>query len=246
VAVAVPTSDSAPAEPAGEILPATSKHAGGGGFRSHWDRSFSLPQSRLAAPDRRVPADRHGDPEPVRRQWSELHRPRQLQVDLLDHRDHRRAEEQRGVGGALPFLVTFFGLVFAVLTERIRWSTAFKTIVFMPLVFSATAAGLTWASIFFIDPHTGMVNAAIRVRQRDQPSRALPDRPGQRSDRVRPRCYGGAAGAVRLPGEQDGGEPGKHCSVGLIAIAPTILQANGAAPAVAHSRACQRSTEAMG
>ena len=61
-----------------------------------------------------------------------------------------------------PFLVTFFGLVFAVLTERIRWSTAFKTIVFMPLVFSATAAGLTWASIFFIDPHTGMVNAAIQ------------------------------------------------------------------------------------
>ena len=63
-----------------------------------------------------------------------------------------------------PFLVTFFGLVFAVLTERIRWSTAFKTIVFMPLVFSATAAGLTWASIFFIDPHTGMVNAAIQGR----------------------------------------------------------------------------------
>src|SRR6202451_4204082 len=61
-----------------------------------------------------------------------------------------------------PFLVTFFGLVFAVLTERIRWSTAVKTIVFMPLVFSATAAGLTWVSIFFSDPHTGMVNASIQ------------------------------------------------------------------------------------
>ncbi len=61
-----------------------------------------------------------------------------------------------------PFLVTFLGLVFAVLTERIRWSTAFKTIVFMPLVFSATAAGLTWVSIFFSDPHTGMVNASIQ------------------------------------------------------------------------------------
>ena len=61
-----------------------------------------------------------------------------------------------------PFFVTFFGLVFAVLTERIRWGTAFKTIVFMPLVFSATAAGLTWASIFFNDPHTGLVNAAVQ------------------------------------------------------------------------------------
>ena len=44
MAVAVPTSDSAPAEPVGEILPTTSKHAGGGGFRSHLGSlAFLLP-----------------------------------------------------------------------------------------------------------------------------------------------------------------------------------------------------------
>ena len=62
-----------------------------------------------------------------------------------------------------PFVVTFLGLVFAVLTERIRWSTAFKTIIFMPIVFSATASALIWWAIFDLDPHVGMVNAAVQT-----------------------------------------------------------------------------------
>jgi alpha-glucoside transport system permease protein len=62
-----------------------------------------------------------------------------------------------------PFLLTFLGLVFAVLTERIRWSTAFKTVVFMPIAFSMTASGLVWNSIMSIDPHVGMVNATIQT-----------------------------------------------------------------------------------
>src|ERR1700726_4672518 len=60
-------------------------------------------------------------------------------------------------------LVTFRGLMFAVLTERIRWSTAFKTIIFMPIVFSATASALIWRTIFDLDPHIGMVNAAVQT-----------------------------------------------------------------------------------
>lgn len=62
-----------------------------------------------------------------------------------------------------PFFVTFLGLVFAVLTERVRWSTAFKTIIFMPIVFSATASGLVWRSIFDLDPHIGLVNATVKT-----------------------------------------------------------------------------------
>lgn len=62
-----------------------------------------------------------------------------------------------------PFLVTFIGLVFAVLSERIRWSTAFKTLVFIPIVFSATASALIWRSIFDLDPHIGPVNAAVQT-----------------------------------------------------------------------------------
>jgi alpha-glucoside transport system permease protein len=62
-----------------------------------------------------------------------------------------------------PFLVTFVGLLFAVLTERVRWATAFKTIIFMPIAFSATASALVWNSIMSIDPHVGMLNASIET-----------------------------------------------------------------------------------
>ena len=62
-----------------------------------------------------------------------------------------------------PFLVTFVGLVYGVLSERIRWSTAFKTIIFMPIVFSATASALVWRTIFDLDPHIGVVNAAVQT-----------------------------------------------------------------------------------
>jgi len=62
-----------------------------------------------------------------------------------------------------PFLVTFLGLVFAVLTERIRWSTAFKTIMFMPMVFSLFASGLTWRIIYETDPHRGVINAGLAM-----------------------------------------------------------------------------------
>lgn len=62
-----------------------------------------------------------------------------------------------------PFFVTFFGLVFAVLSEQIKWSTAFKTIIVMPVVFSATASGLVWSSIFDINPHTGALNAIVQT-----------------------------------------------------------------------------------
>jgi alpha-glucoside transport system permease protein len=60
-----------------------------------------------------------------------------------------------------PFLVTFIGLVFAVLTERIRWSTAFKTIVFMPMAISLFATGVIWRIVYETDPHRGVINSAV-------------------------------------------------------------------------------------
>ena len=41
----------------------------------------------------------------------------------------------------VPALVTAIGLVFAVLTERICWSVAFKTAVFMPMAISRSRPG---------------------------------------------------------------------------------------------------------
>ncbi|GAC1337719.1 MAG: sugar ABC transporter permease [Candidatus Dormibacteria bacterium] len=60
-----------------------------------------------------------------------------------------------------PFIVTFLGLVFAVLTERIRWSTAFKTIVFMPMAISLFASGVIWRIVYDTDPHRGVINSAV-------------------------------------------------------------------------------------
>ena len=63
----------------------------------------------------------------------------------------------------VPALVTSVGLVFAVLTERIRWSVAFKTAVFMPMAISAFAAGITWRLVYLQEPDQGALNAGIAV-----------------------------------------------------------------------------------
>ncbi len=63
----------------------------------------------------------------------------------------------------VPAFVTAIGLVFAVLTERIRWSTAFKTVVFMPMAISLFAAGVIWRVMDQTDPSLGTVNASLKV-----------------------------------------------------------------------------------
>jgi alpha-glucoside transport system permease protein len=63
----------------------------------------------------------------------------------------------------VPALVTAIGLVFAVLTERVRWAVAFKTAVFMPMAISAFAAGITWRIVYLKEPDQGALNAGIAV-----------------------------------------------------------------------------------
>jgi alpha-glucoside transport system permease protein len=61
----------------------------------------------------------------------------------------------------VPFGVTAIGLVFAVLTERVRWAPAFKIAVFIPLAVSLFAVGVIWRIMYQQDPERGAVNAAI-------------------------------------------------------------------------------------
>jgi alpha-glucoside transport system permease protein len=61
----------------------------------------------------------------------------------------------------VPALVTAVGLVFAVLTERIRWAVAFKIAVFMPMAISLFAAGVIWRIMDQQEPSRGAVNAII-------------------------------------------------------------------------------------
>jgi ABC-type sugar transport system permease subunit len=60
-----------------------------------------------------------------------------------------------------PSAVTALGLVFAVLTERIRMATAFKAVVFMPMAISFLAAGVTFRMVYDENPDRGVLNAAI-------------------------------------------------------------------------------------
>ncbi|MFJ4848530.1 MULTISPECIES: ABC transporter permease subunit [unclassified Streptomyces] len=59
-----------------------------------------------------------------------------------------------------PALLTGVGLVLAVLTERIRWATAFKLLIFMPMAVSFLAAGITFRLVYDQDPQRGVLNAA--------------------------------------------------------------------------------------
>jgi len=63
----------------------------------------------------------------------------------------------------VPAFVAAIGLIFAVLTERIRWSLAFKTVVFLPIAISAFATGVTWRILYDQNPDTGAINALGRV-----------------------------------------------------------------------------------
>ncbi|WP_248964305.1 carbohydrate ABC transporter permease [Sphaerisporangium perillae] len=60
-----------------------------------------------------------------------------------------------------PSLVTVLGLIFAVLTERIRWATAFKLVVFMPMAVSLLASGVIFRLVYEQDPDKGLANAVI-------------------------------------------------------------------------------------
>jgi alpha-glucoside transport system permease protein len=63
----------------------------------------------------------------------------------------------------VPAMITALGLIFAVLTEKIRWSVAFKTVVFMPMAISLFAAGVIWRVMDRQEPQVGTVNAFVKV-----------------------------------------------------------------------------------
>jgi alpha-glucoside transport system permease protein len=74
----------------------------------------------------------------------------------------------------VPAFVTAIGLVFAVLLERIRFSVAFKVVVFMPMAISLFAAGVIWRLMYEQDPSQGTINAGIAVvKDAVSPSGAL-------------------------------------------------------------------------
>ena len=123
----------------------------------------------------------------------------------------------------MPAFVTAIGLIFAVLTERVRWAVAFKTIVFLPMAISAFATGVTWRIMYVQDPNLGAVNALGRAVVRGRSTRRV--------------ALGRAAvDAERSPGTAQTGmtlktplHPGGVALLGLTAIPPEDVPAGGEA-----------------
>src|SRR3954453_17552128 len=58
-----------------------------------------------------------------------------------------------------PTIIKILGLIFPVLSERVRWATAFKLVLFMPMAISFLASGVTFALIYADQPSRGLANA---------------------------------------------------------------------------------------
>ncbi|MFE2303860.1 carbohydrate ABC transporter permease [Streptomyces sp. NPDC059445] len=82
-----------------------------------------------------------------------------------------------------PTVATALGLIFAVLTERVRWGTAFKLVVFMPMAISMLAAGIIFRLVYDQDPDKGVANAVwVGVHDTFAPASAFPKaHPGRES-----------------------------------------------------------------
>src|SRR3954454_19664923 len=114
----------------------------------------------------------------------------------------------------VPAFVTAIGLIFAVLTERIRWTTAFKTVVFMPMAISLFAAGVIWRLMLNEDPSLGTVNAVEKVLHDAVTS------PGvlEQANGSTPTLIGNPQRGFRLKTPV---QPGGTAKLGLTAIPPT-------------------------
>ena len=123
-----------------------------------------------------------------------------------------------------PALLTGLGLILAVLVEKVRWATAFKLLLFMPMAVSFLAAGIIFRLAYDEDPNKGVLNAAV-VSVHDAFTGTSP------YPKARARDGHG------LAGEPDGSyrttatvTPGDSVTLGLVGIRPKELPA-GAGPA---------------
>ncbi|KPI32771.1 ABC-type transporter, integral membrane subunit [Actinobacteria bacterium OV320] len=123
-----------------------------------------------------------------------------------------------------PTLLTGLGLILAVLVEKIRWATAFKLLLFMPMAVSFLAAGIIFRLAYDEDPDKGVLNAAaVGVHDAFQDTASYPTaraRDGEGLTR-------GADGSYRTGTSVS---PGDTVALGLVGVAPKELPA-GAEPA---------------
>ena len=58
-------------------------------------------------------------------------------------------------------LVIGIGLIIAVLADRVRYESYIKSVIFLPMAISATAAGVIWLFVYSPNPSIGLLNAVL-------------------------------------------------------------------------------------
>ncbi|WP_328363565.1 sugar ABC transporter permease [Streptomyces sp. NBC_00457] len=119
-----------------------------------------------------------------------------------------------------PTVATALGLIFAVLTERVSWGTAFKLVVFMPMAISMLAAGIIFRLVYDQDPEKGVANAVwVGVHDTFAESSAFPKaHPGRESPLV---AQGGGAFITKATVHT-----GDTVTLPLVGVAPDQMPGN--------------------
>ncbi|MFF3465582.1 carbohydrate ABC transporter permease [Streptomyces sp. NPDC001984] len=124
-----------------------------------------------------------------------------------------------------PTVSTALGLIFAVLTERVRWGTAFKLVVFMPMAISMLAAGIIFRLVYDQDPDKGVANAVwVGVHDTFAQSSAFPKAHPGRESPLKPDSGGFITSAAV--------HTGQTVTLPLVGVAPDQMP-SGAKPAAA-------------
>ncbi|MEJ8632979.1 ABC transporter permease subunit [Streptomyces sp. MS2.AVA.5] len=130
-----------------------------------------------------------------------------------------------------PVLLTGLGLVLAVLTEKVRWATAFKLVLFLPMAVSFLAAGIIFRLAYEEDPNKGVLNA-VAVGVHD----AFDDRSAYPTARAR-QGFGLAADKGGSYRTADAVAPGTSVSLGFVGVAPDKMPAEAKPARAAGSAA---------
>ncbi|MFE2513200.1 ABC transporter permease subunit [Streptomyces naganishii] len=118
-----------------------------------------------------------------------------------------------------PALLTGLGLILAVLVEKVRWATAFKLLLFMPMAVSFLAAGIIFRLAYDEDPNKGVLNAAaVSVHDAFEGASSYPTARGR---------------AERLTQDHDGSyvtvkavSPGDTVALPMVGVLPKDLPKN--------------------
>ncbi|MFE4670329.1 ABC transporter permease subunit [Streptomyces sp. NPDC056716] len=116
-----------------------------------------------------------------------------------------------------PVLLTGLGLILAVLVEKIRWATAFKLLLFMPMAVSFLAAGIIFRLAYDEDPDKGVLNAAaVAVHDTFSGTSSYPGARAREGQGLTPGQDGSYATGTAL-------SPGSSTALGLVGVDPRDL-----------------------